>query len=259
MGRRIGKKQAAPEAMTDMEFANMKRKAGLPADPVADTPQNKRRRMARQQDDKGDRKINQKKEAGVDAGNKVKKMNVADAGRTPKKAKAQPAKVVEEVAEPSDEEEEDSDMSVAALGDDFLGSDSDSDVYNSADDEAGPGGKVHVFSEDEDDSDFEEKLTAANIAGLSQKLDDETAKEEADVEADLKESALQTNIAGEGLGISDDEDDDNQAIRSKTLLAPDLQLLRTRVNDNIRVLENFATMCEPGRSRTDYTTQLLRD
>lgn len=253
VGRRIGKKQADPEPLSQAQLAKLKRKAGLPADEPTESPQTKRRRTAKQPVKQNG--VEKKENGPNGAKNGVKKATKInqDAGRTPKKQKPQPAEDQFSGLSGSDEAE-DSDLSVGELGDDFLGSDDDS-VYDSAEEGQEKG---HVFSEDEDESDFEEKLTAANIAGLSRKLDEKTAEEEADVEADLKESALQTNIEGEGLGISDDEDE-GSGIKSKALLAPDLQLLRTRMNDNIRVLENFSSLCEAGRSRADYTAQLLKD
>ena len=72
------------------------------------------------------------------------------------------------------------------LQNDFL--DSDSEVYDSDPPEGGA-----MFSEDEDE-DAEERLTAANIEGLSRKLDAEQIEEEA--EAALEEATLQTNIDG---------------------------------------------------------------
>ncbi|KAK3701818.1 rRNA (cytosine-C5-)-methyltransferase nop2 [Vermiconidia calcicola] len=109
-----------------------------------------------------------------------------------------------------------------------------------------------VWSEDED-SDAEEALTAANIAGLSQRLDDQREQEVADAEAELQDEALQTNIAAD-LPLSDDEDGPR-----KSMLAPDLQLLRTRITETVRVLTSFNELREPARSRADYTQSLLKD
>jgi 25S rRNA (cytosine2870-C5)-methyltransferase len=108
-----------------------------------------------------------------------------------------------------------------------------------------------VWSEDED-SDAEEALTAANIAGLSQKLDNQRAQELKDAEADLQEDALQTNI---GADIPPDDEDDQASSR----LAPDLQMLRTRITETVRVLTNFKELHDPTRSRADYTQALLKD
>ena len=109
-----------------------------------------------------------------------------------------------------------------------------------------------IWSEDEN-SDAEEQLTAANIAGLTQRLDDQRAQEVADATFELQDDALQTNIADD-LPLSDDEDGTKQ-----NMLAPDLQLLRTRITDNVRILTNFKELQDPARSRADYTSALLKD
>ncbi|KAK3673645.1 rRNA (cytosine-C5-)-methyltransferase nop2 [Recurvomyces mirabilis] len=109
-----------------------------------------------------------------------------------------------------------------------------------------------VWSED-DDSDGEEALTAANIAGLSQKLDARRAEEEEDAEQELADDALQTNIAPADLDLSDDE------AGKTSSLAPDLQLLRTRITEAVRVLSNFKELRDPTRSRADYTQAVLKD
>ena len=132
---------------------------------------------------------------------------------------------------------------------------SGSSVYDSD-----PELRAGAFSEDED-SDAEEQLTAANIEGLSRTLE---AEQEADAEAaeqELKETGLQTNIDGERPKILDDASDDGDGaeIRTKLRHAPDLQLLRTRITETVRVLDDFARLAEPGRSRAEYTAQLLKD
>ncbi|KAK0265407.1 rRNA (cytosine-C5-)-methyltransferase nop2 [Friedmanniomyces endolithicus] len=110
-----------------------------------------------------------------------------------------------------------------------------------------------VWSED-DDSDGEEALTAANIAGLSQRLDRQQAEVNADAEAELADDALQTNIAPADL----DMDDETEGGRTSKL-APDLQLLRTRITETVRVLSNFKELRDPARSRAEYTEAVLRD
>ena len=109
----------------------------------------------------------------------------------------------------------------------------------------------------DDDEDAEETLTAANIEGLSNKLDIQAAQDAADAQAEFDEQALQTNIATDRPTVLEgvDEDDTGQP----SFLAPNLQLLRTRITDNIRILGDFSNLSEPGRSRSEYTTQLLKD
>lgn len=136
--------------------------------------------------------------------------------------------------------------------DGFLGS--DSSVYDSDPDH----GKA-MFSEDDDESDAEEKLTAANIEGLSRRLDAEQEDEAMNAQLELEDAALQTNIAGDRPKVLEDTERDEEESSSAMRLAPDLQLLRTRITDTIRVLDDFSNLSEEGRSRADYTGQLLKD
>ena len=135
------------------------------------------------------------------------------------------------------------------LGDEFLGS--GSSVYDSD-----PQQEKARFSEDEDESDAEKKLTAANIAGLSRRLDEEQEEDAAEAQLELEEAALQTNIDGDRPKVLDDEDED---AGPASRLAPDLQLLRSRITDTIRVLDDFSKLSEPGRSRAEYTAQFIKD
>ncbi|QIW99484.1 hypothetical protein AMS68_005002 [Peltaster fructicola] len=108
----------------------------------------------------------------------------------------------------------------------------------------------------DEDSDAEEQLTAANIVGLSQQLDRQRADEAAENEAEMAEDALQTNIAAD-IDFDDDEED---GVKAKTnLLAPDMQLLRTRITETVRVLSNLKELQDKSRSRAEYTQALLKD
>lgn len=134
--------------------------------------------------------------------------------------------------------------------DEFL--DSGSSVFESE-----PEHEQTMFSEDEGDSSAEEKLTAANIEGLSRRLEAQQEDEAADAQLELEEAALQTNIAGDRPKVLEDADGDEQGGNMR--IAPDLQLLRTRITDTIRVLDDFSNLSEEGRSRAEYTAQLLKD
>ena len=131
--------------------------------------------------------------------------------------------------------------------DDFL--ESGSSVYDSD-----PQHEKARFSDDDDESDAEEKLTAANIEGLSKRLDEEQEANAAEAQLELEETALQTNIDGDRPKVLDDEDKG-----PGTRLAPDLQLLRSRITDTVRVLDDFSKLSEEGRSRAEYIAQLLKD
>ncbi|WKT40936.1 RNA (C5-cytosine) methyltransferase [Fusarium oxysporum f. sp. vasinfectum] len=273
VGRRM-KKQGPPQPLSEEHFAKLKRKAGLPVDPVVEAPEKKKRKTNTKE-----RTVIEPKRNGVAAKKDVKKTKVTKpmkaaapapepkANGKVKKSKKAPVPALEDVSdEEMDDEfdledlEEDSDLGGGAgLGDDFLGSDDDDSVFDSDEDAGGKNTKA-MFSEDEDESDAEEKLTAANIAGLSRKLDAQMAEEAAEAEAEMAQEALQTNIHGDKPHILSDEDsDDELSKKTNALLAPDLQLLRTRITENIRVLDDFANLSEEGRSRVEYTSQLIKD
>lgn len=198
------------------------------------------------------------------------------------KSKGRPAKKVAPQP-PSDDEFSDDDMSddadlnddmsnVNVTGLDALGSASESEDLDDLEaDDFGASGddddvmdsdeevkRVGMWSDDEDESDVEEKLTAANIEGLSRKLDMERAIEEAEAQAELEEAQMQTNIVGERPKVlEDDEDEEGRPITN--LETQDLQLLRTRLSDTIRVLDDFKNLGEEGRSRAEYRAQMLKD
>ncbi|KAF6842938.1 25S rRNA (cytosine-C(5))-methyltransferase nop2 [Colletotrichum musicola] len=271
VGRRM-RKQGPPEPLSEAHFAKLKRKAGLPVEPV-EAPESKKRRTTKQPAPKANGAAAKKQDAKKSSAPKAAP-RAAAAKPAPKanekKSKKQPQPDSDE--EMSDDDDlgdlnaDDSDISDEAdefsdleggLGDDFLGSDDDDSVFDSDQEQGGGGGK-HMFSEDEG-SDGEEQLTKANIEGLARRLDKQIADEEADAQAELEEMGLQTNIDGDKPHILDDDEDDDLAAKSKTMLAPDLQLLRTRITENIRVLDDFAKLHEEGRSRAEYTAQLIKD
>lgn len=262
MGGRRKKHQGAPEPI---DFAKLKRKAGLPVDSDDEEIPSKKRRTAQDaaSKTKGADLKNGKKANGKSNGSKIPAVEK----KTGKSARSKIAPVAaesddeisdglgsgfddEDVDEFSDLEGED----VGVLGDDFLGSSDEDSVYDS-DNEAQRG---NMFSEDEDDgSDAEEKLTAANIEGLSRKLDEQQAEDDEEAEKEM-EDMIQTNIDGERPNVLGD-DDEGLATKTKALLAPDLQLLRQRITDTIRVLGKFSQLAQPGRSRSEYTQHLIKD
>ncbi|KAL4978959.1 NOL1/NOP2/sun family-domain-containing protein [Aspergillus desertorum] len=130
-----------------------------------------------------------------------------------------------------------------------FGSDGDSDSVVDSDEDDHP--RQTMFSDDEDLSDAEEKLTAANIEGLSRKLDEQRQAEEKEAQLEMQESAMQTNIAGDRPDVFEGTEGEG--------LAPNLQLLRTRITETIRILGDLKTLGQPGRSRADYTQLLLND
>ena len=262
VGRRM-KKQGAPEPLDEAHFTTLKRKAGMSVmdarrESEKNAPNPKRRRS------NGEKK---KQEGKSEEASKGKPKSTKSIPATSQKSASKKSKKPEAVPLPQSDDDEDSD---ALMNDEFdvSGSDAEiggmgdaldsgSDVYDSGDDHA----HRAMFSEDEDESDAEEKLTAANIVGLTRKLDKEQADQEAEAAAELQEAALQTNIEGDRLKL-DDSDDETEGVKANALLAPDLQMLRQRINDTIRVLKdktNFAKYAEEGRSRAEYEAQVIKD
>jgi 25S rRNA (cytosine2870-C5)-methyltransferase len=266
------KKQGPPEPLSEAHYANLKRKKGLPVDdtPVEVHSNKKRRTSAKPEKPTKRRREEPAKDAVASkpANGTKKASRASDNGVKVVKGKSKKAAVPEP---DSDEEMDDefdvsdlkdagdSDLEEPTLGDDFLDSGDDS-VYDSDQDNAKKEKFVFSDDEDDDDEDREEKLTAANIEGLSRKLDEKLAREAEENEAELREAALQTNIDGDKPNVLGDEDEEDE-LSSKTqgLLAPDLQMLRTRITETIRVLEDFSNLAEEGRSRAEYTNQLLKD
>lgn len=119
-------------------------------------------------------------------------------------------------------------------------------VFNTDEEEQQPKG---MFSEDED-SDAIETLNAANIEGLSRKLDEEQAQAGEEAQQELEDDALQTNIAEDGVLDGPDE---------MNMLAPDLKVVHSRITEAVRVLSNFGKLADKSKSRADYTQQLLND
>jgi ribosomal RNA methyltransferase Nop2 len=107
-----------------------------------------------------------------------------------------------------------------------------------------------MFSDDDEDEDLE-TLNAANMEALSAKLDEEAAQEELEAEEEL----LQTNIAQPKAKVLPSEEE--LAIESQG--PKDLTVLRTRMIELVKVLEDFKNLAEEGRSRQEYTERLLQD
>lgn len=129
----------------------------------------------------------------------------------------------------------------------------DSDVVDSDTDRRRGG----MFSDEDSDDDMAETLTQANIEGLSRRLDMEKAEEAARAEAELAEAQMSTNIAGDRPKILDDEDEEGRPITNLAAQG-DLQTLRTRLTDTVRVLEDFKNLAEEGRSRQEYRQSMLQ-
>jgi len=263
-GRRF-KKQGMPEPLDESKVSR-KRKDAPPPEKVA-APARKRRRSG-DAEALGGKKSKQVKQTGT----KGTKLNgvapkafaaaVKPAHRSGKPAKAQlqsDEEVDEEdledgIDDPDVMEDEMDDIDADRL--DAIDSDidlDDDDEFDSdiMDSEKQPS-KGGMWS-DEDEEDLDE----VNLEGMSRHLDAKAAQEAAQAQAELEEAAMQTNIAGDNLGLVDDDSDTEPGLRAQ--LAPDLQLLRTRITDTVRILEDHSKAKAPTHSRSDLVKQLLKD
>jgi ribosomal RNA methyltransferase Nop2 len=257
------KKQGMPEPL-DESLVTRKRK-----DYEAPVPkEQKRRRMEAREKAKAKAKaapVSKKSAAANGAAAKSKAKPVKAAKPAKKSAPAPVSDDEDDFSEASDDiddsdamEDVVDDAKVSGL--DALGSASEDDSEIDDDDfdsDVEPT-KVGMWSDDEDEDDAAEKLTAANIEGLSRKLDMQKAIEDAEAQAELEEGNMQTNIAADRPKVLEDEEDEDGR-KISNLVTQDIQLLRTRLNDTIRVLDDFKNLAEPGRDRSEYRAQLLKD
>lgn len=261
------KKQGPPAPLEESKLAALKkRKAG---DVVSKPESGKKRRREDADDEASVKEMPKKKTNGTaDVNWKLKKdLNGSAKEGKPKKGKhASQKPQFMESDDDDDDDEEDEEMgddefddlegvSEGEMDSQEEGGSSDEvedeDSVLDTDEEDHP--REAMFSDDED-SDAEERLTAANMEGLSRKLDEARDAEDEEAEQELQEAAMQTNIAGDRPDVFDGADGAGQPG-----LAPDLQLLRTRITDTIRILGDLKTLGHPGKSRSDYTDLLIND
>ncbi|CAO3672110.1 unnamed protein product [Umbelopsis vinacea] len=142
----------------------------------------------------------------------------------------------------ADEDELDNDGVFPKVDNDFLGSDED---------------EVEEDEEEEgdEDEDSEEDDDIGEFAGLderkSRKLEARQAHEAAMAEAELKESAMQTNIGEDGreFDMLEDEEEDQA----------DISQINHRIKETVNILGNFKELREASKSRQDYLDRLLKD
>ncbi|KAF8797936.1 NOL1/NOP2/sun family putative RNA met [Phlegmacium glaucopus] len=130
-------------------------------------------------------------------------------------------------------------------------------------------------SSDNDDSeeDDDEPVTMANMAARSRKLDALAA-----AEAEMDEEALNAGVENDDDNDNDDmaidgEEDANGEINAEPFYlptpaerdeetakgGPDIQAVQRRMQNCVRVLAKFNRRAEKGRSRSEYTDQLVSD
>ncbi|KAJ5272317.1 Nucleolar RNA methyltransferase (Nop2) [Penicillium angulare] len=255
VGRRM-KKQGPPGPLDESKITMLKKRKGGDAESTSKAVAAKKRRRDADEEEPVSKKAAPKK-TKVNAA-PVKKSGKTESSKPSKKTPVPMSDSEEDDEEMEDDEFDDLDgVSEGSLGSqdeleglsDLEGDDDDS-IMDSDEDEADhPRGAM--FSDDEDLSDAEEKLTAANIEGLSRKLDAARELEEEEAEQELQDAAMQTNIAGDRPDVFNDQ--------AQQGLAPDLQLLRQRITDTIRILGDLKTLGQDDKSRADYVDLVLND
>ncbi|KAI7976043.1 hypothetical protein EIK77_001790 [Talaromyces pinophilus] len=272
VGRRM-KKQGPPAPLDQATINLIKKRKAAEAEAKAEGGKKRRKAAADSEPEPETKKLKTKavkaKANGAVANGKPGKEQKSEA---PKKtpAKVEKSKKSAKAVEPEPESEDDDESWGSApdldqlMQDEFDELDGVSDGSDAEDGKFDEGSvfdseeedhpREKMFSDDEDESDAEEKLTAANIEGLSRKLDEQRELEEEEARQEMQDSALQTNIAGERPDIFGEAD-----TAAKAGIAPNMQLLRTRITDTLRVLGDLATLGQPGKSRADYMQLLLDD
>lgn len=127
--------------------------------------------------------------------------------------------------------------------------------------------------EDEDEEELEVERQARELDAQNQE-DEELAEEEMRMAIEQREKfvlpsrAGATGSASDEEGEDEDEDDEEGGEKDKSVLStlesnmntnPDLTVVQTRIQEIIRVLNNFSELREEGRSRSEYISQLISD
>ncbi|KAI8907672.1 NOL1/NOP2/sun family RNA met [Powellomyces hirtus] len=117
------------------------------------------------------------------------------------------------------------------------------------DDEADFGGEKMAmeFGSDEDEDGSDEELEVEREA---RELD-----EQAEEDARMGEEEMQTNIAQRERFVLPS----GQEVDREAQLTEDVSLVQTRIQEIIRVLNNFKELKDPERSRAEYIDQLIKD
>lgn len=269
----MNKKQGPPPPLDESKITILKKRKAAEADAKEETGK-KRRKAELEQEQKQKQKP---KQNGVTVNGKAKGDGADKPAKKEKEIeKKKPAKLIESESEDDEEDSWGSDAEdmmddefddLDGVSDGSGGSSMEEDeedgkkvfdedsVFDSEEDEEDEEDhpRKSMFSDDEDMSDAEEKLTAANMEGLSRKLDQQKAEEEEEARKEMQDSALQTNIAGDRPDVFGEAEE-----LKKAGLAPDMKLLRTRITETIRILSDLHNLGQPGKSRADYL-QLLQD
>ncbi|KAJ2912300.1 hypothetical protein MD484_g8107, partial [Candolleomyces efflorescens] len=125
-------------------------------------------------------------------------------------------------------------------------------------------------SDDSDEDEDDDHITMANMEAKSKALD-AAAAEEAKLDAEELRAAANEDADDFDMDVDSDEgqgDEDEEPFhlptseereQEKSAGGPDLQVLQRRMRECVRVLGKFRKRAEAGRSRSEYTEQLIAD
>ena len=109
----------------------------------------------------------------------------------------------------------------------------------------------HMFSDDDEDEHDLEDLNAENMEAYSKQLDDEDELEAEEAEKELLEEGT---VQPRAKVLPTDAEEEEMAQGPQ-----DVTMVRTRMLEIVKVLDNFKTLAEEGKSRADYVSRLIKD
>ena len=227
MGRRAKNKQGAPPSLEDFQESRAKKEA----------KRDSKRKRSEEPSTSGTKQFSK------DKGSKKQKKQKEDiteiAEDLPEVDYDELSSAKKSLFDDSEEEQVDEDDDDLVDNDEFVDSDEEARVRP-------------MFSDDEDeDEDNLESLNAENMEAFSQKLDEEDEREREEAELEMLE-AEQIQPRAKVLPTEEEEKQMDSGPQ-------DVTMVRTRMIEIVKVLENFKQLAEEGKSRADYTNRLLKD
>lgn len=229
MGRRAKNKQGAPPTLDEFQAKR-------------DKKEHKRKRVS--EDDKSSKKVKTtSKPAKKEKKDKKQKKTVDDVEEftedVPEVDLEELSAAKKSLFDESEEEEE--------VNDEF---DVENEEMFDSDEETH---ERPMFSDDDEDESELNNLNAENMEAFSRQLDEEDELEAKEAELELQEAGLNQNQPRAKVLPTPEE----EAAMSKG--TQDVTMVRTRMIEIIKVLENFKELAEEGKSRAEYTDRLLKD
>ncbi|CAX39981.1 RNA m(5)C methyltransferase, putative [Candida dubliniensis CD36] len=240
MGRRAKNKQGVPPTFDEFQASKLKndtkRKRSGAKEQKNDLPVSKKPKSSTTSSKQTDHTENSKAKQKSKSKSKVTKDDEAEdeVDDLPEVDFEELASAKKSLFDDSDEEE---------LDDEF-------DVEGEDDFDSDEGERARPMFSDDEDEDLE-NLNAENMELYSKKLDEEERLEAEEAEKELLEGETKQPRA-KVLPTAEEEAEMSKGPQ-------DVTMVRTRMLEVVKVLENFKELAEEGTSRTDYTNRLLKD